>query len=249
VKLVGLCAWLLIFACSAAWAEAPLNRPAGVDEKLWNLMVEIDARGAGIQDLSADFTQEKHTPLLKKPLVSAGHILIKGPVSLWTTTAPEPTIMRIDNKEIRLFYPRQKVLEIYRTDERMGALAASPFPRLAVIKEHFTFERVPARSLLPDANESKYLALRMKPTQEELKKHIDEVTVVLEIATGFVQRAQTIDTDGDRMVLTFSKLQTNIGLKDRDLEMEVPSGVSVTRPLEAGGRGGGGDETVQGKRK
>jgi outer membrane lipoprotein-sorting protein len=248
VKLVGFLACLLILACSAARAaDAPISRPAGVDEKLWNLMVEIDARGAGIQDLSADFTQEKHTPLLKKPLVSTGHILIKGPVSLWTTVQPEPTVMRIDNKEIRLFYPRQKVLEIYRTDERMGALAASPFPRLAVLTEHFTFERVPARTLLPDANESKFLALRMKPTQEELKKHIDQVTVVLEIATGFVQRAQTIDTDGDRMVLTFSKLQTNIGLKDRDLEMEVPAGVSVTRPLEAGG--GSSDETGQGKRK
>ena len=237
-------ACLLIFACSAAGAEAPDGRPAGVDQKLWNLMVEIDGRGAGITDLSADFTQEKHTPLLKKPLVSTGRILIKGPVSLWTTVAPEPTIMRIDTKEIRLLYPRQKVLEIYRTDERMGALAASPFPRLAVIKEHFTFERVAARSLLQDADESKFLALRMKPTQEELKKHIDEVTVLLEIATGFVQRAQTIDTDGDRMVLTFSKLQTNTGLKDRDLEMEVPAGVSVTRPLESGG-----SETGQGKRK
>ena len=249
MKLVGLCACLLIIAGSAARAaDAPVSRPAGVDEKLWDLMVEIDARGAGIQDLSADFTQEKHTPLLKKPLVSTGHILIKGPVSLWTTMAPEPTVMRIDNKEIRLFYPRQKVLEIYRTDERMGALAASPFPRLAVIKEHFTFERVPARSLLPDVDESKFLALRMKPTQEELKNHIDEVTVLLEIATGFVQRAQTIDTDGDRMVLTFSKLQTNIGLKDRDLAMEIPAGVSVTRPLEASGAGSG-DETGQGKRK
>jgi outer membrane lipoprotein-sorting protein len=84
----------------------------------------------------------------------------------------------------------------------------------------------------------------MKPSQEELKKHIDEVTVLLEIATGFVQRAQTIDTDGDRMVLTFSKLQTNTGLKDRDLEMEVPAGVSVTRPLESGA-----SETGQGKLK
>lgn len=234
-------------ACRAPGAEqaAAATRPAGVDEKLWNLMVEIDARGAGINDLSADFTQEKHTPLLKKPLVSSGHILIKGSASLWTTAQPEPTVMRIDNKEIRLLYPKQKVMEIYRTDERMGSLAASPFPRLGVLKEHFTFERVPARGIIPGADESKFLALRMKPAQEELRKHIDEVTVVLGIATGFVQRAQTIDTDGDRVVLTFSNLRINTGLKDKDLEMEVPAGVSVTRPLE----GGGADETGQGKRK
>lgn len=233
---------------AAAAAEAPITPPAGVDEKLWNLMVQIDARGADIRDLSADFTQEKHTPLLKKPLVSTGRILIKGSASLWNTVQPEPTIMRIDNKEVRLFYPRQKVVEVYRTDERMGSLAASPFPRLSVIKEHFTFERVPAKSLMPDADESKFLALRMKPTQEELRKHIDEVTVVLEIATGFVQRAQTIDTDGDRMVLSFSKLQINTGLKDSDLELNLPPGVAITHPLEGDG-GDNGKETGQGQRK
>jgi outer membrane lipoprotein-sorting protein len=252
VKLGGWACLLMcgIIACRASGADQPATvaKPAGVDEKLWNQMVEIDARGAAINDLAADFTQEKHTPLLKKPLVSTGQILIKGSASLWTTTQPEPTVMRIDDKEIRLLYPRQKVMEVYRTDERMGSLAASPFPRLAVLTKHFTFEQVPVRQLVPNADEGKFLAIRMKPTQEELRKHIDEVTVVLEIATGFVQRAQTIDTDGDRIVLTFSNLRINTGLKDKDLEMQVPAGVSITRPLEGGG-GGGADETGQGKRK
>jgi outer membrane lipoprotein-sorting protein len=219
----------------AADDKGPGAAPAGVDEKLWKQLVEIDARGAKIHDLSADFTQEKHTALLKKPLVSTGHILIKGSASLWTTTHPEPTVMRIDDKEVRLYYPRQKVVEVYRTDERMGSLAASPFPRLAVINSHFSFERVSPRDLLPDVDETKYLALRMKPTEPELQKHIDEVTVVLEIATGFVARAQTIDSDGDRMVLTFSNIRMNGGLKDDDLKLQLPADVEVTRPLEGGG--------------
>ena len=227
----------------AADDKGPGDRPAGVDEKLWNLLVEIDARGAKIHDLSADFTQEKHTALLKKPLVSTGHILIKGSASLWTTTHPEPTVMRIDDKEVRLYYPRQKVVEVYRTDERMGSLAASPFPRLAVIKSHFTFERVSPHDLLPNADPSKYIALRMKPTEPELQKHIDEVTVVLEIATGFVARAQTIDSDGDRVVLSFSNIKINSGLKDDDLKLQLPADVEITRPLE------GGSDKDQGQRK
>jgi outer membrane lipoprotein-sorting protein len=239
---------LLLIATSAPRAlaaddKAPGDRPPGVDEKLWNLLVEIDARGAKIHDLSADFTQEKHTALLKKPLVSTGHILIKGSASLWTTTHPEPTVMRIDDKEVRRYYPRQKVVEIYRTDERMGSLAASPFPRLAVIKSHFSFERVSPHDLLPNADESKFLALRMKPTEPELQKHIDEVTVVLEIATGFVARAQTIDSDGDRVVLSFSNIKINGGLKDEDLKLQLPADVEITRPLE------GGSDKDQGQRK
>jgi outer membrane lipoprotein-sorting protein len=240
--------WILLLGVTAPRAlaadqQGPGAPPAGVDEKLWKQLVEIDARGARIHDLSADFTQEKHTALLKKPLVSTGHILIKGSASLWTTTHPEPTVMRIDDKEVRLYYPRQKVVEVYHTDERMGSLAASPFPRLAVIKSHFSFERVSPRDLLPGADESKYLALRMKPTEPELQKHIDEVTVVLEIATGFVARAQTIDADGDRMVLAFSNIKINGGLKDDALKLQLPADVEVTHPLE------GGDDKDRGQRK
>lgn len=229
------CIVMLCVVCARGADQAPGDKPTGVDQKLWDLLVQIDGRGARINDLRADFTQEKFTPILKKPMVSAGQILIKGSASLWTTVRPEPTVMRIDDKEVRLLYPKQKVLEIYKTDEKMGSLAASPFPRLAVLKKHFTFERMTLQELQGGADESKYIALRMTPTEPELQKHIDEVDVVLEIATGFVSKAQTKDADGDRMVLSFSNIQINGGLKDRDLEMNVPAGVAISRPLEGGG--------------
>ena len=216
------------------------ERPAGVDEKLWARMVEIDARGGTVADLTADFTQEKHTPLLKKPMVSTGTIRIKGSATLWNTVQPEPTVMRIDEKEVRLLYPKQKVLEVFPVDEKMGSLAASPFPRLALLKQHFTFEQIKAKELLPDADDAKHLALRMRPKDAALRKHIDEVSVVLDAATGLVLRAQTVDGDGDRIVLSFTNMKVNTGLKDADLEMATPPGVTVSRPLE--GQGGGGQQ-------
>ncbi len=222
---------LLVLMCAASAALAA-ERPAGVDEALWKQMVEVDARGAKVADLSADFTQEKHTPLLKRPLVSSGTIRIKGSAALWETKAPEPTVMRIDEKELRLLYPKQKVLEVFAADEKMGSLAASPFPRLAVLTKHFTFERADAKQLYEKAEEGKHLAVRMRPVEAALKKHLDEVTVVLEVATGLVVRAQTVDADGDRIVLTFANVRTDTGLTDADLKMTVPAGVTVTRPLE-----------------
>jgi len=206
--------------------------PADVDEKLWNLMLQIDAQGAKITDLKADFTQEKFTPLLKKPMISTGTISIKGSAALWTTAQPSPTVMRIDAKEAKLFFPEQKVVEIYPVDQQLGALAASPFPRLEVTKKYFMFERIAAKELSPDADEAKHLALRMKPIDAELRKHLDEVSVLLEISSGLVLQAQTIDADGDRTVMKFSNIKTNTGLKDRDVEMDLPPGVKITHPLE-----------------
>jgi outer membrane lipoprotein-sorting protein len=218
-------------ACTLG-AFAADTPPQGVDEKLWKQMQEINARGAAIKDLRADFTQQKFTPLLKKPLTSTGQILIKGSASLWNTKEPEPTIMRIDDKQVKLFYPKQKAIEVYAIDQKMGALAASPLPQLDTLKKSFSFEKVPAKELLPEADDAKHLALRMRPTDPEIKKHVDEVDVVLDIASGFVLRAQTIDPDGDRIVLSFSNPKINTGIKEDELELKAPSGTTVTHPLE-----------------
>jgi outer membrane lipoprotein-sorting protein len=222
----------LLLLAVAGTACAADDRPANVDEKLWKLLTEIDARGGQVKDLRADFTQEKFTPLLKKPLVSFGTILIKGPTSLWTTTQPEPTVMRTDEKQIRLLYPRQKVMEVYTIDQRLGSLAASPFPRLDLLKRHFTFQRVPAKDLDPSADDTKHVALKMQPISPELRQHVDEVRVLLEVATGFVLKAKTRDADGDQVVLSFTHIRANGGVTDKELELAVPAGVKVTRPLE-----------------
>jgi outer membrane lipoprotein-sorting protein len=140
--------------------------------------------------------------------------------------------MRIDDKQLQLFYPRQKVLEVYPTDQKMASLAASPFPRLDVLKKHFSFERLPVKDVDPSAKEGETLALRMQPLEPELRKHIDEVRVLLQVSTGFVLRATTIDSDGDRVVLSFSNIRINGGIPDRELELVVPRGVKVTHPLE-----------------
>jgi outer membrane lipoprotein-sorting protein len=228
----------LFAACPARAADAdagPGEAPKGVDPAFWKQLVEIDARGAAVKDLTAKFQQEKFTPLMKKPLVSSGTIRIKGSAALWNTTAPAPTIMRIDPQELRLYYPEQKVVEVYKVDQRMGPLAASPFPRLALIKPHFTFERGDAKALLPaGADASKFVAVKLRPINEEMRKHLDEVTVLLEVATGLVTRAQTVDADGDRVVLSFSDMKVNAGLTDQDVALDVPAGVKVVRPLEGG---------------
>jgi outer membrane lipoprotein-sorting protein len=237
VKFVAALLLALGLLAPVAPAEQTANdRPAGVDEKLWKLLVEIDARGARVKDLKADFTQQKFTPLLKKPLTSTGTILIKGSASLWHTTHPEPTVMRIDDKELRLLYPRQQVLEVYPTGQKIASLATSPFPRLDVLKKHFTFEQIATKALDSSAKEGDTIALRMQPTEPELRKHIDEVQVLLQVSTGFVLKAVTIDSDGDRVALSFSNIRINGDVPDRELELVVPTGVKVTHPLEGDGK-------------
>jgi outer membrane lipoprotein-sorting protein len=224
----------LLALAAALWAApttAPATSPA-TDPALWKRMVEIDARGAEVRDLTADFEQRKFTALLRKPLVSSGAIRVRGSAMRWDTQLPEPTVLAIDEKEVRLYYPRQKTLEVYAIDQRFSSLAASPLPRLEVLRRFFSFERIAVKSFESGLDETSGLALRLTPINQALGEHIEAVRVLLEVKTGLIQQAETIDVDGDRTLLVFSRPRTNTGLEEKDVRLEIPAGVKVSRPLQ-----------------
>ena len=209
------------------------------DPKLEALLKDIDRRAAVATDLSGRFTQEKHTALLRKPLVSSGRIRMKGNVVRWDTESPEPAVLRSDGREIRLYYPKQSVVEVYPIDRRLSDLAASPLPRLDALRQHFRIGALPAeRVAKEERGDANRLSLLLVPTEESLAQHVDEVRVTLDVAAAYVVRVEMDDADGDRTVIRFGEVKTNTGLKDSELDLVLPAGTKVSRPLD-GVKGGG----------
>ena len=210
----------------------PLPAHAAEDEALKKQLDDIDARAAKIKDFTADFRQDKFTALLKKPLVSSGKIRVAGPVIRWDTDKPEPAVLLSDGKEVRMYYPSQKLLEVYPIDQRLGDLAASPLPKLATLRGHFSIERTDAKAFpkLPKGRE--VLALRLVPSDEALREHVDHVDVLLDIEAAHILELEIIDADGDRTHVTFSAFRLDTGLKPADLELKVPADTNVSRPLD-----------------
>src|SRR5262245_54563232 len=126
---------IVTLALAAEPSTQPTTNPA-----LWNQMVEIDSRAAAAKNLAADFEQKKFTALLKKPLVSSGKIRVAGDTMRWDTDKPETNVLLISPAEVKMYYPKQKTVEVYRVDQKLGQLAASPLPRLEALKQHFSFE-------------------------------------------------------------------------------------------------------------
>jgi outer membrane lipoprotein-sorting protein len=197
---------------------------------------DIDRRAGQVQDLTARFEQQKFTALLKKPLVSSGRVRMKGSVVRWDTEAPEPAVLHSDAREIRMYYPRQRVVEVYPIDKRITDLAASPLPRLSALREHFRIEAAgPAAGSGRgggDDNKTDRVSIRLTPTDPFLKEHVDQVLVVLDAAAACVVSVEVEDADGDRTVIRFSDVKLNAGLKDSDVALAVPPGTKESRPLE-----------------
>jgi outer membrane lipoprotein-sorting protein len=237
--LLAACALWCVMAAGAARAE-DAKSPAAADPKLDALLKDIDQRAAMTADLAGRFTQEKHTALLRKPLVSSGRIRMKGSVVRWDTEQPEPGVLHSDGREIRLYYPKQSVVEVYPIDRRLSDLAASPLPRLDALRQYFRIEALPAdRAPKDERGDANRLSLRLTPANDYLAQHVEEVRVTLDVAAAYVVRVEMDDADGDRTVIRFGDVKTNTGLKDLELNLVLPPGTKVSRPLE-GGKGGGG---------
>ena len=103
-------------------------------------------------------------------------------------------------------------------------------PRLAVLKSKFSIQPIAARELDETADAQKFLAFSMKPTDASLAQHIQEVRVLLDEQAAYIVKAEMIDADGDRTVLRFTDVKPNAPAGDLDLK--IPAGAKVTRPLE-----------------
>jgi outer membrane lipoprotein-sorting protein len=206
---------------------------ADVDAALDKHLADIDARAAKIKDFTAGFRQEKFTALLKKPLVSDGVVRVAGAVIRWDTRRPEPAVLYSDAREVRMYYPSQKLLEIYPIDKRLGDLAASPLPKLGTLREHFTLERAADVKSFKPPEGRRTLALRLVPREEALREHVESVHVLLDVAAAHILELEVVDADGDRTHVTFSGFRLDTGIKPADLALDVPADTTVSRPLDA----------------
>lgn len=232
-SLAGICL-LTCIAASTALAQQPATTQTTQAADASDVVGELEqlqTRLRQVHDLTTRFTQEKHTPLLRKPMVSTGEIRVIGNLMRWDTKKPTQSVMLIGEKEIRLYYPKQKLMEVYSLDQQMARMAASPIPRIDVMKDEFDFARVPASELLASADEQRYLGVRLTPQKDSLKQHIQQVRLLVDRESAYLRQMEMVDADGERTVIHFEDVRLNTGLKAEDLELNPPAGTRISHPL------------------
>jgi hypothetical protein len=92
----------------------------------------------------------------------------------------------------------------------------------------------PDASDAPDASKTAArITLRLTPRHRELSEHVARITLSIDAGTGLVQRAEIVNPDDERTVLTFEDIRVNQGLTDKQLELTVPAGTTVVHPQAA----------------
>lgn len=205
----------------------PRGTNAGVDAELLGTLQKLDERIGKIKDLRAKFEQRKTSPLLRRPMVSSGELIARGGVVLWRTETPRATEMRVGEKEIRLFYPGDKLIEIYPI-AHAKAMAGGPLPRLADLKAQFTFARpAPEEGRDPAAFE-----VVLTPIAEDMRRSVATVRVTIDESVPCVSKIVLTDPEGEQTTVEFRDIKLNTGVKAEEVELNPPKGTRESRPLE-----------------
>lgn len=205
-----------------------------MDSNLESQLEAIDAKAAEIRDLVADFEQRKYSALLTEPLVTTGEVRSKASTMLWLGEKPEPTRMRVTLERMQIYYVKQKLVEDYPILGKLGALAASPQPRLAALRERFSIEADPGEGLTAPAENSAPAAFKLLPIDDEVKQYVGQIRVLLDASRGVVSMFELTDPDGERTTIAFSNIRVNSGVEDASLELGAPRDSKVVKPLEPG---------------
>lgn len=208
----------------------------GQDASPWDELVALSESRPEVKTLSADFRQEKFTPLLRDPIVSRGRVVMLSQTadtdagSRWETLEPYASTMVIAAGELKLYYPQQQSLEIYDLGDRLDAMATSPVPDLAVLRDNFSLES----STWND--DRSVLSLSLLPKSEAMQQALQEVKVEVDAAQGVLRRLSLTDLDDETTVMVFENIQLNPPLDPAALELDVPTGTKIVRPLESVGQ-------------
>jgi outer membrane lipoprotein carrier protein len=202
-------------------ASAPLTPPERAE-----LLGRLQALHEKYPSFQANFSEERNSRLLKKPLSSTGHIAFQIPNKFRRElTGSNPSLTVSNGKELWLYYPNFKEAEEYTLgkkaifDDALAALTAGlNFSR---VEEFYQLEITPA-------DDGGYSIL-LTPKRSNLKRIVAQLTVVLGKDLD-VRRTELTLPKGDLVVTTYTATKRD-PISASTFEFAPPEGANVTRPL------------------
>ncbi len=213
---------LVVFLVSTACAEDFGNPVTG--EAKTAFLTTWGERLRGMRSLYMVFTQEKHLPMLRQPLVAQGELWLKGETLLYvlTNTAGEKELtVRLDKQTVRTYYPLLNTLEVIDL-QTTGALPQSLSFWQAdpvVLARDYALDLLQAAGLH---------TLRLVP--KDARVPLQEMRLVLRDFQP--QELVQVEKNGTRILMHITTFTINPEISEAQLDLHIPAGTKVTHPLK-----------------
>ena len=192
----------LLFLYPPAVQAAPISPVQGL---------EMLRRGfSGINDFTAEITQDKQISLMKKKMTASGMVRFRKPDTFYMELySPYASRLLLEDTDLTMVLPtegvRQKIV----------------LPREESLKSWFDHLERPVKEI-PDGVEvfarraGKNVILQIFPKK---KGAVKEMRITFR-DNGRITRLMIAERNGDQTVINFRNMKVNVGLKDQDFHLE-----------------------------
>ncbi len=189
------------------------------------VLTDLQQLRAKYPTMESDFTEEKTSHLLSRPLLTEGIIAFQAPDKFRREVKGNSPSLTVSNgKTLWIYYPAFKTAELYTLgqraifDDSVSALTAGL--NFAHLDEFYTF-----RAFREDAGHRFILT----PKRPSLRRILLQLTVWMD-AEYKAQKTEIILPKGDRVVTNYKNAR-RASLPSGTFEFTPPPDVEVTRPL------------------
>ena len=180
------------------------------------LLSKLQQHRAQNPALAADFTEEKTTHLLNKPITSNGTIAFQTPNKFRRELkGNSPSLTVCNGSELWIYYPLGQRQSF---DDNLAALTAGL--NFTDVEKYF---RVAAAKVGTDTR------IALTPKNNSLKRILTTLTVWLD-AEGTVQKTDSTQPKGERIVTTFRNVRTT-KQSDAKFDYTPPADAQISTPL------------------
>ena len=190
-----------ILSC-AALSSSRAREPDLFDE----LYARSQKQTAGLTTLTASFTETSTSPLLTKPLVARGTVVVERParVALRYTDPDERTVI-IDGDRMTISWPSAKIRsmrDIGATQRRIQKYFVDSSPR--ELRSHFD---VTAREA--SDRPGTYLVMMM-PRRKQIQEGLTRLELWIDRGTLLLSAMRMTFPGGDTKLMTFTDVKPNV---------------------------------------
>ena len=214
--------WSLALILSAALASSAAELSSGEAAAVLKRLQELRAKEPS---LTADFSEEKASRLLAKPLVTRGSISFQAPnLFRREVKGSNPSLTISNGRQLWIYYPNFKEAELYVLGQR------SFFDEsIAALTAGLNFHNVEEHYAIKVFREPPGYRFVLTPKSSTVRRMVRQLQVFLDDDFR-IQRTDAALSKNDRLITTYNNVR-RANLPASAFEFTPPPGVRVTQPL------------------
>jgi len=211
---------------------ASLSLPLMADN-LSDVYSRLDKVAATFKGMTANVRQNVHTELVHDDSVENGTVKLRRPKPgdtrvLMDLTSPDQKTVAVEGDQIKIYLPKAKTVQVYDLRSRHNAVQQGLLlgfgATSAEIKASYDVTWIGSETL----GGQPVSRIRLVPKSKEVLANMKQADLWLSNTGGYPLQQRVITSGtGDYLELTYSNIQINPPLGDKDLRLNVPKGVQI----------------------